>query len=429
MPDPTPSIHRLVLHNAALIGGAFLVAVVAAAVALTVTLDAVHDTEQETVEELHPVHQLQMALAGFDQHIHHYLLDPTPQRLREISRGRSAVDRAFRSITSAPFGAPHERKAVMAAKRAWDATRQETETILSRGKQSQGETALAAMERVMVLLDRALSGLDEAYGLAYQELAAHHRRADTATHHGLLVIGLVALFGVATVAYAVLSIHARVLRPLRGLARAARALGRGHLEQRAEVGAQDELGHLAETFNEMAARLQAHRDALTERATHDALTGLYNREALFQRLGEESARALRHGRPLSVALFDLDCFKGVNDGHGHATGDQVLEAFATVLQGTLRRGDVAARYGGEEFVLVYPETDAAAARLAAERIRGAFAETAVTLATGEPLTVTVSAGVACSLPTEPLPLQQLLEHADRALYAAKAAGRNRVEAA
>lgn len=429
MPGPVRSVRRLIIRSAWLIVGAFGALAVAALVALTVTLDVVHETQEETIEELQPVHHLQLTLAGFDQHIHHYLIDPTPRRLREISRGRAAVDRAFRNLAKAPFDNTDENRAVQGAWAAWREAKRETAEILAAGKDSQGERALAAMERVMVLIHRALGKLDQVYSVAYQEVSAHHRRADTANHHGLLFIGLTTLLGIGMVVYTARSIRRRLVNPLRELEQTAEYLGRGELDRRARVAQPDELGHLAETFNEMAERLQAHRAELTERATRDPLTGLYNREELFQRLEEESARALRHGRPLSVAMLDLDRFKGVNDAHGHAAGDRVLETFASVIRNSLRRGDSAARYGGEEFVVVLPETDGPAARCVAERIREALAGTPIGLRSGEALRVTVSAGVTTSAPSHPLSLQQLLEHADHALYAAKAAGRNRTEAA
>lgn len=429
MPGSTPSIRRLILRQSWLVASAFGVLVVAALATLTVTLDVVHETHTETIEELQPVHRLQLALARFDRHIHHYLLDPSAEHLRAISSSRTATDRAFRALDPAAFNDPAEAEALAAAHRAWRQAKQETGQILAAGKSSQGERALAAMERIMGLLHRALDAFDRLYQTAYREVEAEHRRADTATRHGLAFIGLTALLGVGAVFHAARSMRRRLLQPLRGLEESARRLGGGELEHRAEVVYRDEFGHLARTFNEMAGRLQRHRAELTERAVRDPLTGLDNREELFRRLEKESARALRYGHALSVAMFDLDRFKGVNDRYGHAVGDQVLEAFARVIRDSLRRGDSAGRYGGEEFVVVLPETDGEAALEAATRIRRAFAGTQVPLPSGGSLQVTVSVGVATSLPGRPLSRQLLLEHADQALYAAKAGGRDRVAAA
>ena len=160
-------------------------------------------------------------------------------------------------------------------------------------------------------------------------------------------------------------------------------------------------------------------------ASHDELTGTFNRRHLMQLLDEERERAGRAGAPFALALFDLDHFKAVNDGFGHAAGDAVLKQFCSVARDTMRATDRFARYGGEEFVLLMPVgTDAQAASLAAERIRAATAaQDWAALLGGHAHAVTVSAGVATWRVGESL--ESVLARADVALYAAKNAGRNR----
>lgn len=157
-------------------------------------------------------------------------------------------------------------------------------------------------------------------------------------------------------------------------------------------------------------------------AVTDGLTGLYNRRHLMtvlDRLGAEPA-----GRPVSLLVVDLDHFKLVNDTYGHLAGDAVLAAAATRITATARATDVVARYGGEEFVLLLADTDGPEAARLAERIRHALRDTPI--AAGDALiAVTASIGVATS-PGGAMP--QLLEAADRALYRAKAQGRDRVTA-
>lgn len=173
----------------------------------------------------------------------------------------------------------------------------------------------------------------------------------------------------------------------------------------------------------LLARLQRQTERLKEQATRDALTGLFNRRYAERQLRREFARSRRHARALSVALADLDNFKGINDTFSHAVGDGVLRAVADLVRTHLRPADLAARYGGEEFVLVLPETDAAGARALAERLRLAVA--AFPWATLHPdLRVTLSIGV-CSDPASPS-YERLLSVADENLYAAKGGGKNRV---
>jgi len=170
---------------------------------------------------------------------------------------------------------------------------------------------------------------------------------------------------------------------------------------------------------------------LAEGALQDPLTGLYNRRHLDDRLGSELAAAQRHGRPLSLLMVDIDHFKDVNDAHGHLAGDETLKMVAFVLRGAVRKEDVLARYGGEEFVVIARETGLDGARALAERIRRAVEKSRCSWQ-GTELGVTVSIGVTVSVGlTEYVPgrsEREFVEAADRALYAAKQQGRNRVVA-
>ncbi len=174
----------------------------------------------------------------------------------------------------------------------------------------------------------------------------------------------------------------------------------------------------------LRARLHDRAETL---ATTDGLTGLVNRRSMDAQLLARLREATRYGRKLSFILLDVDHFKRVNDQHGHPAGDAVLRGVAAVLKEQARATDVAARYGGEEMALVLPETDAAGARVIAERLRAAVAAASYATEQGA-LRVTVSLGVSTA-PGDGSSLEALIEAADRALYRAKQAGRNRVECA
>jgi diguanylate cyclase (GGDEF)-like protein len=161
---------------------------------------------------------------------------------------------------------------------------------------------------------------------------------------------------------------------------------------------------------------------LQHRAAVDSLTQLLNRRSWFEQSQRLAAMAERSGRPLAVILLDADHFKHVNDSYGHDVGDMVLQAMSRVLQHTVRRSDLVGRYGGEEFVVLLPETDAPTALQIAERMRQTVASQPV-VANEQQLTITVSLGVATAQ-GKTLDLTALLMQADRALYAAKHAGRN-----
>ena len=162
------------------------------------------------------------------------------------------------------------------------------------------------------------------------------------------------------------------------------------------------------------------RFTLEYRASHDALTGVLNRGAFFKLAQEAFERSQRHTAPLSVALLDLDHFKQINDVHGHATGDHVLQGFCRSAQQVLRPHDILGRYGGEEFVLLLPNTHQDDAMRLAARLHDTVRKDAAQLP------YTVSIGLA-SLDPLTHSIDDLLIKADKALYHAKRKGRDRVE--
>jgi diguanylate cyclase (GGDEF)-like protein len=163
----------------------------------------------------------------------------------------------------------------------------------------------------------------------------------------------------------------------------------------------------------------------TELSYHDGLTGLFNRRYLEEALETEARRAARYNLPLSINMVDIDHFKAYNDAHGHTRGDDVLRTVARRLREHIRNADIIARYGGEEFVILLPMTTKAHARLVGEKLRAAIAATPIGNEGGNER-LTISVGVA-TFPGDASTAVGLLQAADAALYAAKDAGRNRVE--
>lgn len=172
-----------------------------------------------------------------------------------------------------------------------------------------------------------------------------------------------------------------------------------------------------------ALRTKRYLDLLATRAQIDGVTGLWNRAYLDQRLAEETAALRRHQRPFALLMIDLDGFKVVNDTHGHPFGDRLLHRVAGVLTAGLRSLDAPCRYGGDEFAVVLPTTNLAGALITGERIRADIA--ALQLVTAS---LGATATEVFSDDAELTPAR-VLESADRALYEAKRAGRDRVVAA
>lgn len=159
----------------------------------------------------------------------------------------------------------------------------------------------------------------------------------------------------------------------------------------------------------------------------DALTGLHNRRSILDLLDQEVARVQRKPAALSVVILDLDHFKKVNDTWGHPMGDRVLQIAARVLRESLREGDHVGRYGGEEFMVLLPDTPLSDALTVLERCRQQLVAAEVLTDSQERLRITASFGLVCQDAGPAEAPQQLIQHADEALYAAKAKGRNRIE--
>lgn len=180
------------------------------------------------------------------------------------------------------------------------------------------------------------------------------------------------------------------------------------------------------TAYRLARRVQQQNEQLRALSATDGLTGLPNHTSWEQAVEREFARCRRSGHPSSVLMLDLDHFKSINDTHGHAAGDAVLRKVAEILRGILRAHDVPGRYGGEEFGVLLPGSDAAGAEAIAERVRRRLEAAAI--GPGRSLRVTASIGCA-ALDAGDAGAEAWIARADRALYRAKAAGRNRTAGA
>jgi diguanylate cyclase len=202
-----------------------------------------------------------------------------------------------------------------------------------------------------------------------------------------------------------------------------------HLEsaQRRDQEAEEQIGLMGERLRRLeveSERLRRQARRARDQAVRDSLTGLYNRLAYEERAAQAYGHWKRYGDPLSLLVVDVDHFKQVNDRFGHAAGDRALKALAERLAGNVREADFLARYGGEEFVVLMPKTDRTAAATAAEKLR-ALVETCPFQYREARVPITVSCGVAEFLPGDTA--EQVFDRADRALYRAKQAGRNRCE--
>lgn len=160
-------------------------------------------------------------------------------------------------------------------------------------------------------------------------------------------------------------------------------------------------------------------------ATRDGLTAAFNKRYLLDSLQRELTQHERHGRPMTLLMIDVDHFKKINDEFGHLAGDEVLMEICRRIREVIRQGEVLARYGGEEFAVILCETSLQDARMTAERLREEIAGAIMKTSHGE-VAVTVSIGMACHANRQSITANEIIDLADRQLYAAKAAGRNTV---
>ena len=250
----------------------------------------------------------------------------------------------------------------------------------------------------------------------------------------VLVGGL--LIGIGLCAY---WLGQTIVRPLRRLTRGADQVAAGDLEVDLPVYTQSEVGYLTQVFNHMVARLrrsrreldsvnaelQAKNRELHQLSITDELTGLNNRKHLMETLGGEITRSKRNGHTFALLVVDIDHFKRINDTFGHQKGDEVLRRLGDVFRAAIRSCDYVARYGGEEFIVMLPEVGAAGGLEVAERIREQVSRKRIN-PKGDRITVSVGMAMFPEHGDSP---EELFQQADQALYAAKAAGRNRVATA
>lgn len=325
------------------------------------------------------------------------------------------VDEAFALLlASKAFQEQRKLARLDEAHAAWDKARAAGAALLTTDP---GAGVTAGGQRMKVFdthIDHAVDALGRLYEavrneIEEQQVAARRLQQQATTYMALVFLSAV---GVAVLAGYLLS--RSIILPIRALQDGVFRFSRGDHSFRVALDRGDEFGHLAKTLNAMASRLE-----------FDTLTGVYNRAEFERRITSEVERTQRYGHSLTLVMLDLDRFKQVNDLHGHKAGDDVLRTVTRRLAQELRAADTLARYGGEEFVIIMPETGDAGARIVAERLRSAVASSPVATAAGVAVEMTVSVGCA-TMPRDARSRDELIAAADAALYAAKAAGRDRV---
>ena len=342
----------------------------------------------------------------------------TALRAQFASEARD-VENIFVEILAKPFVGPREYTLLANARQEWKDSLALFKLVLAP------DAPKAALSRLDQRVNRILSTLDRIYSVYYGEISAQGAQVNEAQNRFLLIIAAAIGLGLVSAVAGAMWLARSVLVPLREFEKGMTHFANDNLTYRLDLNHNDEIGRLARDFNTMAESLMEHKTRLEELSSRDGLTGLYNRREFEDRLREETQRARRYGKPLSVMLLDIDHFKEVNDRYGHQAGDETLIAVADLIRLSARPMDAVCRYGGEELAVILPETDASGAGIVAERIRASVAESLTVTPQGDEIQVTVSIGVA-AFPRDGDTGPGLVKAADEALYAAKQEGRNLV---
>lgn len=387
-------------------------------------LEMMDDMYMEVSQEFVPVTTLQETLLRAVMPANDYLIHGNRDERRRFQLLRSEVDEGFEAALAVQFDEPRKHANVVRAHTLWMAATRLSEELLAMEKPMGSAAGAELMERMDGLVDEVYDQLEYACSSTVSDLRSQHELLHKMRLRlNLVIVVFVIVLSVVALAGALL-IRRWIIAPLAELEVGAQELAAGQLDYRISVHSNDEIGSVARTFNEMAAALKHDRDILRDLTIHDSLTGLLNRKEFERLLDLEMKRALRHGREIALLMIDIDHFKKVNDSHGHPAGDEVLKGVADRIRASLRPSDAVARYGGEEFIVMLPESDKRGADAFGERLCAFVRARPIDVsATVQPV-ITVSGGIAM-FPADGDTKQGLIEAADKTLYAAKSAGRNR----
>lgn len=377
---------------------------------------------------LHPLQTVQLSLWDMSESVIDYAIDGEDRRKVAYRKQASQIDAGLEQLGVAMAEQGFDSAPIHEAQDEWRSLATLSDSLLA-GEPLGGNARVGEqVEAFEALIDRLAHQLETVHDAVRTRNETTHQQAlaSLALSEYLAVAGLtVSIIGALL---GVVVINRSLVSSMDRLAAGSMRFSGGDRDHRIEVHIPRELANVADAFNQMTTRIREQEARLEQMAITDGLTGLYNRREFDRLLAEEVRRAERYGTSVSLIIGDVDHFKAFNDQHGHQAGDEALRSVGLTLRESLRLADKACRYGGEEFVIILPECDANAARLAAERVRKAVEARAFRIDAERTAQVTISLGVATSPGNGESP-ETLLKRADLALYQAKEQGRNRVKVA
>jgi two-component system cell cycle response regulator len=387
--------------------------------------DSFNEVVDEATKEVHVISHLQIAIPRAAMPPNDYLIDNDFMEQKNWIQFSREVNLKFEEAFNIRYDLIEEKELIQSALREWQEARSIAQSLFDFKQPIGNPAAAKEMKRMDAHIDRAVDLLARVHSLAEGEMEEDLKMAQGVKRRSYWFFACMFGFGMVLAIQGGMVLFRSIRLPLKQLEEGARRFGKGDLGYRLPLATADELGQVVQTFNVMAEMLEKNQTELKALAVRDGLTGLFNHREFYRRLEEEIERVRRYQHPCSLLMLDIDHFKKINDTYGHQAGDRALRILANWIRSEVRPTDQVFRYGGEEFAIILPETPETEALKVAERIRKGVSECAITLVNGEELYVTMSFGVAM-FSNDAESAEELVSHADRALYGAKDAGRNRV---
>jgi two-component system, cell cycle response regulator len=384
------------------------------------------NSESRRLEELFPLDRLEDSLMK------------TSRLLKDASDSRNGqskdnfeilsqdIDQTFTQLLRSPSQLAERRSLILGIQREWQHTQGERKKLVTDLTPANSASQSRLRSHISQHLELAIDDIRRLNKLLtnFQMIDNQNRATEIKqqVRSATILTGAVTiLMGMGSAFFLARSI----LRPLQRLNKGVARFGEGDLSHRIHLETGDELDQLAATINWMAENLEKTQQSLTELATMDVLTGVFNRREFNRRLTIEIERSRREGHSVSLLMVDIDHFKKINDTYGHQSGDDALRHVSALIKAEVRPGDLPARYGGEEFAVILPYADRNDAFVVAERLRNLIAAQNIVIQDEQTIKATASLGCA-TFPIDAGTEETLMGAADAALYRAKRSGRNRV---
>jgi len=383
---------------------------------------------EKALTDIHITMSLRLALNRSAMPVNDYIIHADPEEKEMYFELREKVDQQFELFTSTLGDRTELRDGLDRALLDWNKAKKLADAIMEIPSPVGNPHAAAEMERFDGLIDHGTDVLSGLYDDIYQDTLKSHDRLHDIEDQSTALVALLSILGLLVAIVGSIQLARIFFPPLDRIMAGVRLFGRGRLEHRIGNEMPVELEELTDGINDMAGRLDDIYSELRKSSYRDALTGCHNRRKLDEDIMAAFSLAKRSDEKLAVLMLDLDYFKRINDTYGHAAGDAVLLSAAELIRSQLRKHERLYRYGGEEFVVVLPATNASEATILAERIRIHLAEKKMDVGGSKPVSVTVSIGIADNARAD-MSIKDLIDLADKALYTAKEAGRNRYHVA